>query len=102
MAAKANTETLAALAELLGIEVPAQEAAKPRRSTRAKAAPKAASARKGKAASYVPTAERRNGMPTGRMLWALNAAGMLQIRARKGSPLTFGACFDAHPGNTDA
>lgn len=104
---QALAQALAALAQE-GSEAEESETPAPKRNTRTKRqnatpakATKATSAR-GKAKSaqyddYVPSDERRAGMPSGRMLYALNAAGMLTLRKTKGQPLSFGACWDSHP-----
>jgi hypothetical protein len=69
-------------------------------STRPAASAKASAARKSAPAKadYVPTKERRADLPTAKMLWALNAKGLLTLRKSAGQPLTFGACWDARAG----
>lgn len=93
---------VAALAAALGIELPESDDSDDAPTRKGKRGGKTnatkTAARKTKTANE-PDAKRRKGTPTGRQLWALNQAGYLRISDAKGKPLTFGACWDAHPSN---
>ena len=100
-----NLTELAAALSAMGIEVQAEDTPAPKSRTKRKSATrptpsaKASAARKPSAkVDYVPTNERRADLPTAKMLWALNAKGMITLRKSAGQPLTFGACWDARAG----